>query len=111
VDSYTKRYAAEEAAHRVCGVKAVANDVEVRHFTNAERNDADIAAAVRALAEPFDSVGQPFDPTLHEAIETIQGDSAEPGKVTRQVLRGWRLSGDLLRPARVIVAARTDDAQ
>jgi hypothetical protein len=61
-------------------------------------------------AEPFDSVGQPFDPTLHEAIETIHGDSAEPGTVTRQVLRGWRLSGDLLRPARVIVAARTDDA-
>jgi len=28
VDSYTKRYAAEEAAHRVRGVKAVANDSE-----------------------------------------------------------------------------------
>jgi len=26
VDSYTKKYAAEEAAHRVRGVKAVAND-------------------------------------------------------------------------------------
>ena len=30
VDSYTKKWAAEEAAHRVRGVKAVANDVEVR---------------------------------------------------------------------------------
>ena len=30
VDSYTKRWAAEEAAHRVRGVKAVANDIEVR---------------------------------------------------------------------------------
>ena len=30
-------------------------------------------------AEPFDSVGQRFDPTVHEAIETIHGDSAEPG--------------------------------
>ena len=50
VDSYTKRYAAEEAAHRVRGVKAVANDIEVRLFPTAERSDADIAAAaVRAL--------------------------------------------------------------
>jgi osmotically-inducible protein OsmY len=50
VDSYLKRWAAEEAAHRVSGVKAVANDIEVRLPTTAERTDADIAAAVtRAL--------------------------------------------------------------
>src|SRR3989440_13027111 len=50
VDSYTKRWAAEEAAHRVRGVKAVANDTEVRWPSAAERTDADIAAAaVRAL--------------------------------------------------------------
>src|ERR1700716_2480378 len=50
VDSYTKKYAAEEAAHRVRGVKAVANDIEVRLFTISERSDADIAAAaVHAL--------------------------------------------------------------
>ena len=50
VDSYTKRWAAEEAAHRVRGVKAVANDIEVRLPGSSERTDADIAAAaVRAL--------------------------------------------------------------
>src|SRR5437899_1031666 len=50
VDSYTKRWAAEEAAHRVRGVLAVANDIEVRLPISAERTDADIAAAaVRAL--------------------------------------------------------------
>src|ERR1700704_1909066 len=51
VDSYTKRWAAEEAAHRVRGVKAVANDIEVRLGISSERNDADIAAGPgRALA-------------------------------------------------------------
>ncbi|HZU06404.1 MAG TPA: BON domain-containing protein, partial [Chloroflexota bacterium] len=30
VDSYTKRWAAEEAAHRVRGVRAVVNEIEVR---------------------------------------------------------------------------------
>src|SRR6266446_7100434 len=50
VDSYTKRWAAEEAAHRVRGVKAVANDIEVRLGTAGERTDPEIAAAaVRAL--------------------------------------------------------------
>jgi osmotically-inducible protein OsmY len=50
VDSYTKKWAAEEAALRVRGVKAVANEIEVRLPTSAQRTDADIAAAaLRAL--------------------------------------------------------------
>jgi osmotically-inducible protein OsmY len=50
VDSYTKRWAAEDAALRVRGVKAVANDIEVRLSSTAERTDADIAkAAVQAV--------------------------------------------------------------
>src|SRR5947209_16537023 len=50
VDSYTKRWAAEEAALRVRGVKGVANEIEVRLPSAAQRTDADIAAAaVRAL--------------------------------------------------------------
>ena len=48
VDSYLKKWAAEEAAHRVRGVKAVANDIEVRLPSSAERTDTDIAAAVAA---------------------------------------------------------------
>jgi osmotically-inducible protein OsmY len=50
VDSYTKRWAAEEATLRVRGVKGVANEVEVRLPSSSERTDADIAAAaIRAL--------------------------------------------------------------
>ncbi|MGZ3716378.1 MAG: BON domain-containing protein, partial [Ktedonobacterales bacterium] len=50
VDSYLKKWAAEEAVLRVRGVKAVANDIEVRLPIDAERTDADIAAAAtRAL--------------------------------------------------------------
>ncbi len=48
VDSYLKKWSAEEAAHRVAGVKAVVNEIEVKLAT--ERTDEDIAqAAVRAL--------------------------------------------------------------
>ncbi|HZC79854.1 MAG TPA: BON domain-containing protein, partial [Ktedonobacterales bacterium] len=50
VDSYSKKWAAEDAALRVRGVKAVANDLEVRLPGAAERTDADLAAAaIRAL--------------------------------------------------------------
>src|SRR5260370_18216089 len=50
VDSYLKKLAAENAAHRVRGVKAVANDIEVRLPGSAERTDADLAkAALHAL--------------------------------------------------------------
>jgi osmotically-inducible protein OsmY len=46
VTSYPKKRAAEEAAHRVPGVKAVANDIEVRLAIFAKRTDADLAKAV-----------------------------------------------------------------
>jgi osmotically-inducible protein OsmY len=50
VDSYVKRWAAEEAALRVRGVRGVANDIEVKLPGFDERTDADIAAAaVNAL--------------------------------------------------------------
>ena len=50
VDSYAKKWAAERAAHRLRGVRAVANDVEVRLPGSAERGDSEIAlAATRAL--------------------------------------------------------------
>ena len=50
VDSYLKKWNAEEAAQRVAGVKAVANDIEVRLPSSSERTDSDIAAAaVHAL--------------------------------------------------------------
>lgn len=50
VDSYAKKWAAERTAHRLRGVRAVANDVEVRLPGSAERTDTDIAlAATRSL--------------------------------------------------------------
>lgn len=74
VDSYTKKWAAEEAAHRVRGVKAVANDIEVRLTTAEERTDADIAAAaVRALEwDAFISVDN-LDLTVSKGWVTLKG--------------------------------------
>ena len=69
VDSYLKKMAAEEAAHRVPGVKAVANDIEVRLPGFAERTDTDLAAAV---------------------LNALRWDAAIPtGKVDVTVSQGW----------------------
>jgi osmotically-inducible protein OsmY len=75
VDSYTKKWAAEEAAHRVRGAKAVANDIEVRLSTSAERTDADIAAAaVRALEwDAFVPIDR-LDVTVSKGWVTLKGE-------------------------------------
>ncbi len=53
---------------------------------------------------PIEAVGQPFDPTLHEAIGTRPAN-AEPDTVVDEVETGYKLGDKLLRPARVVVAA------
>jgi osmotically-inducible protein OsmY len=75
VESYTKKYAAEEAAHRVRGVKAVANDIEVRLPTSSERADADIAAAaVRALEWDALVPIEKLDVTVSKGWVTLKGE-------------------------------------
>ena len=69
VDSYTKRWAAEDAAQRVRGVKAVANDIEVRLAPTSERTDPEIAAA---------------------AVRALEWDAIlPPSKITVTVSKGW----------------------
>src|SRR3981189_3949703 len=75
VDSYTKRWAAEDAAHRVRGVKAVANEIEVRLPVSSERNDADIAAAAfRALEWDALVPVEKLDLTASNAWVTLPGE-------------------------------------
>jgi osmotically-inducible protein OsmY len=75
VDSYTNRWAAEEAAHRVRGVKAVANDIEVKLPSSDQKTDPDIAAAaVRALEwDAFLSIDK-LDVTVSKGWVTLQGE-------------------------------------
>lgn len=51
VDSWAARVAAQEAAHRVSVVTDVANDIKVKLPGSEERDDTDIAKAVRGALE------------------------------------------------------------
>lgn len=75
VDSYLKKWNAEEAAHRVRGVKAVANDIEVRLPSSSERTDAEIAAAVvRALEGDAGINVDKLDVTVSKGWVTLKGE-------------------------------------
>jgi molecular chaperone GrpE len=52
----------------------------------------------------FESVGQPFDPTRHEAMATVRDFDGVPGTVVDEAGRGYLWKDELLRPARVRVA-------
>src|SRR5512133_2876865 len=72
VDSYLKKWEAEEAAHRVRGVKAVANDIEVKLAT--ERTDADIAAAAIRALEWDAGITEKIDVTVSKGWVTLRGE-------------------------------------
>ncbi|MFG2056164.1 BON domain-containing protein [Micromonospora sp. NPDC048930] len=75
VDSFVKKWAAEQAAYRVRGVKAVANDIEVQLPTSTERTDADLAAAA-ARALEWDALvpSQNIHVTVTRGWVTLSGE-------------------------------------
>jgi molecular chaperone GrpE len=70
-----------------------------------------LGALREAGVEPIETVGQPFDPSVHEAVAAVPPDGGvAPGSVVREVRRGWRLGDELLRPAQVVVATAEEPA-
>lgn len=54
--------------------------------------------------EAIAAVGQPFDPTWHEAMFHVETDDRPEGEVLDELERGYRIGDSLIRPARVTVA-------
>ncbi len=52
------------------------------------------------------AAGQPFDPSLHEAVTTVPAGDRPEGEVVTELQKGYRYGEELLRPARVAVTAR-----
>ncbi|KAK8328540.1 hypothetical protein V6Z12_A11G258400 [Gossypium hirsutum] len=55
--------------------------------------------------EPVDTVGNPFDPMLHEAIMQEDSTEFEEGIILQEFQKGFKLGDRLLRPAMVKVSA------
>ena len=69
----------------------------------AQRQALDQLASIGV--RPIDAVGKPFDPRLHEAVGVVppQGPDQAGGTIASEVLRGYLLNDDVLRPAKVTV--------
>jgi molecular chaperone GrpE len=64
-----------------------------------------LAALRRAGIEAFSPKGEAFDPHLHEAVATTPTEGAESGTVVEVYQAGYRLGDDIIRAAKVVVAA------
>jgi molecular chaperone GrpE len=50
------------------------------------------------------AIGQPFDPSKHEAMAQVESETHEPNSVVEELHKGYTLRERLLRPALVSVA-------
>jgi osmotically-inducible protein OsmY len=107
VDSYAKKLAAREAAHRVIGVLDVADDIQVKSPGSAERTDTEVAHAVRHALE-WDAFvpDQKFRSTVTEGFVTLEGEVAtlrekEDAEAAIRNLTGVRGVGNRLLVAAV----------
>jgi molecular chaperone GrpE len=113
--------AADERAHRekanfITALLPVLDNLQrATEATESGASAADVAEGVRRTAssfenalvaagvEPLESVGDQFNPELHEAVETAEVEPQDEGKVIEEYARGYRMGDRLLRPARVKV--------
>jgi molecular chaperone GrpE len=112
-----------EAANRYGLEKFAAELLPVRDSLELAVQNAEKAADIRSLKQgqeatlqllakaleklgivTINPVGEPFDPTRHEAMMAQPSNTAEPNSVLQVVQPGYELNGRLLRPARVIVS-------
>jgi molecular chaperone GrpE len=123
-ENYRKRVAREASAARERGVSALAKELlpaldNLDRALDAAAEDDPLlqgvrlvrtelkAALARAGIESFCPLGEPFDPSVHEAVATAeQPPGASPsGTVVEVYQDGYRLGESIIRPARVVVAA------
>ena len=122
-ENYRKRVAADVQAAQVRGKVEVAREV-IEAVDNLERalavageGDAEgLAAGVEMVlgglretlsrngVEAVDPQGEKFDPQWHEALSTAPAEGVESGHVVDVMQKGYRLDGQLIRPARVVVS-------
>ena len=121
-DNYRKRVERERAAAARGGKREIMRpllevvdnfDRALSHIGNAP---SAISEGLRALhrqllglleaqgVTPLQSVGETFNPELHDAIGSVESEEVEPGAVAEELQRGYRWGDEVLRPARVRVA-------
>ena len=81
---------------------------EFRHFlSGVDLIFKQLSGVIEALGvKPVLSVGERFDPHIHEAVVSEPTDEHEPDTVMEEIIRGYRMGDKLIRPALVKVAMK-----
>lgn len=84
-------------------IAASETDPSVEHLRNGVVGTARSfeQALISVGVEAVPSVGENFDPEIHEAVDMVEAD--EDGLITKEYARGYKLGDKLLRPASVQV--------
>lgn len=86
------------------------NDVDVVWKEGVTRIRNQLHQTLKAEGlENFGEVGEVFDPTKHECVSVTSTDEKDKDHTIAQVLQqGYSINGELVRPAKVIVAQLQD---
>jgi len=79
------------------------NDQNIAKGIHMIRTQMEDSLKKKGLERIIVSIGNQFDPTLHEAISAIESDKPS-GTVIEEIEKGYMWNGRLLRPARVVVS-------
>jgi molecular chaperone GrpE len=130
-DNYRKRMRREVEDAKVKGQQDVVRDI-LPVFDNLERavqasgtasDAASVIEGIRMVLKLFEdtaeriglsrikTIGERFDPQVHEAIQQKESADAAPGTILAEVVPGYRFGDKLVRAAMVVVARKPADAK
>jgi len=128
-ENYRKRVAGEAAQAEKRGRADMARqlvpvlDNLERALASSQESEVSLAEGVRLVyadlrlvlerngIESYEPSGEVFDPEWHEAMLTRPAPAEEAGKVLEVLEKGYRLDGQVIRPARVVVGSANDQKQ
>ena len=59
---------------------------------------------VKNKVEEIPAVGETFDPSVHEAVSSIQDDTKEPQEIVQEFRKGYKIGTRVIRHSMVVVA-------
>lgn len=54
--------------------------------------------------EEIKTIGETFDPSLHEAVSSIQDDTKQPQEIVQEYRKGYKVGSKVIRHSMVVVA-------
>jgi len=59
----------------------------------------------------YESIGKPFDPNFHEAVELVETNDHEDGVIIEELMKGYRQDKRIIRVAKVKVAKKVSQEE